>query len=121
MFYICAGNSLSGVEEAFLLAVSQFGSGVITLWLWQLLLFGYGLQREKRTTFFSPVTIMQNWARFNGRYWASDFSPFIDLLNWRHLLPPILSPKFLLRRDGQDIFDFYKTLAVNDVSPPAFA
>jgi hypothetical protein len=38
--------------------------------------------------------------------------------NFHDLLPPILSLKFLLRRDGRNIFDFFKTLSLNDISPP---
>jgi hypothetical protein len=95
----------------------------MAMMLWHQLSYSSGLLRCCRMKRVLPFLTLELRLRLNSRYWMKPLSQFLVLaLNkCRNFLPAILSGKLLLRRDGRHIFDFFKTLSLNDVSPPVLA
>jgi hypothetical protein len=88
--------------------------------LWQHAICFNGLHRSCRLTQTLPLLWLELRMRLNRPYWVTWLSHLV-LDNSRGLLPSIFSPGFLLCRDGQNIFDFFKTFALTNVSLPARA
>lgn len=82
-----------------------------------------GFLRVRRILWVSPLLTLDLRSFLNLRNWMDPLSQsFVSALNTcRYFFPSILSGRILLRRDGRHIFDFFKTLSLNDVSPPVQA
>ncbi|MGH7455434.1 MAG: hypothetical protein ACRENG_29035 [bacterium] len=115
MYNIYASSSFMGLELLGFLSVSQAGLPLAFV-LWQIMFSNSGLQPCSRLAHTLSVLVLEH---FNVHHWVTRVSRLgLPPSCRRNALPPILSSKFLLRRDGQHIFDFFKTLSLNDVSPP---
>ena len=116
MHNLYASSSFMGLELLGFLSVSQAGLPLAFV-LWQVMFSNSGLQPCSRLAHTLSVLVREH---FNVHHWVTRVSRVgRHPSRRRNSLPPILSSKFLLRRDGQHIFDFFKTLSLNDVSPPA--
>jgi hypothetical protein len=91
------------------------------LMLWQQVGCCNGLLRFCRNARTVPFLTLELRFRLNLRYWSARLSRLMFRCDGCPLFPFIFSGKFLLRRDGHNIFDFFKTLSLSDVSPPARA
>lgn len=121
MYHIGAGGTLPELELLALLSVSQ-GSLITILVIWQVMLSSCGLHPFHRLTQTIPMFVLEVRTRFDFRYWLVKMARFNLYSNGREkLIPSVISLKFLLRRDGRNIFDFFKAFSFNDVSPPVFA
>ncbi len=115
MHNIYASSSFMGLELLGFLSVSQAGLP-LALVLWQVMFANSDLQPCSRLAHTLSVLVREH---FNVHHWVARVSRLgLHPSCRRNALPPILSSKFLLRRDGQHIFDFFKTFSLNDVSPP---
>ncbi len=115
MYNIYASSSFMGLELLGFLSVSQAGLPLAFV-LWQIMFSNAGLQPCSRLAHTLSVLVLEH---FNVHHWVARVSRLgLQPSRCRNSLPPILSSKFLLRRDGQHIFDFFKTFSLNDVSPP---
>jgi hypothetical protein len=114
MYNLYASSSFMGLELLGFLSVSQAGLP-LALVLWQVMFSNSGLQPCSRLAHTLSVLVREH---FNVHHWVTRVSRLGPHSSCRNALPPILSAKFLLRRDGRHIFDFFKTLSLNDVSPP---
>lgn len=94
-------------------------AGVVTvLLLWQQVGYCNSLLRFCRGARTVPFLVFELRFRLNLRYWVQRLSQLLLRINFRHFFPTIQSDKLLLRRDGRNIFDFFKTLCISDISPP---
>jgi hypothetical protein len=59
------------------------------------------------------------WLDFNN--WLTQLSQLVRHHGSRNLPPSVPSMEFLRWRDGHTIFDFFKTLSFDGISPPAIA
>jgi hypothetical protein len=115
MHNIYASSSFMGLELLGFLSVSQAGLPLVFV-LWQVMFSSSGLQPYGRLAHSLSVLVREH---FNVHHWVRRVSRLgLNPSCRRNALPPILNAKFLLRRDGRHIFDFFKTLSLNDVSPP---
>lgn len=122
MYNIGVGSSLPGLEIVCFLAVSQAGCGIMTLMIWQLMMSSYGILPFGRRGQVLPLLVVELSPRFKLHYWLAKISRLALNTKSRHKFPLVVfSPEFLLRRDGPNIFDFFKTFSLNDVSPPVCA
>ena len=119
MYNIGIGSPFPGLEILCYLAVSQVGSGIMTLMIWQLMISSYGISPFRRSGQALPLLVSELPWQLKLHYWLTRISRFVlTTKNHHKFLFVVFSPIFLLRRDGQDIWDFFKTLSLNDVSPP---
>jgi hypothetical protein len=94
----------------------------MSLLLWQQLSFSSGLLRFCRTYRTAPYLLLELRLRLNLRYWVTRLWKSCLHNSFRtSVSSPVLSAPSLRRRDGQNIFDFFKTLSLSDVSPPVAA
>ncbi len=107
-----------GLELLSFISVSQTGL-LMVLFVWPLAISSCGLHPFSRLAQNLPWLIQELRIQLNLHYLLARVSRLALYANSRrNTLPPLFSAKFLLRRDGQDIFDFLKTFSLNDVSPP---
>jgi hypothetical protein len=119
MHNIYASSSFMGLELLGFLSVSQAGLPLAFV-LWQVMFSNSGLQPCSRLAHTLSVMVLELRLHLNVHHWVTRVSRLgLHPSCRRNFLPPIVSSKFLLRRDGQHIFDFFKTFSLNDVSPPA--
>lgn len=122
MFNLVIDNFLISAKLFYAFLANKAGFGM-TIMMWHQLNCSNALLRFCRIKRVLPFLTLELRLRLNSRYWITPLSQFLVLAlhKCQNFLPPILSGKFLLRRDGRHIFDFFKTLSLNDVSPPALA
>lgn len=122
MFNIVFNDFLISTQLFYAFLASKAGFGM-TIMVWHQLNYSNGLLRFCRIKRVLPFLTLELRLRLNSRYWINPLSQFLVLAlhKCRNFRPQILSGKFLLCRDGRHIFDFFKTLSLNDVSPPLFA
>jgi hypothetical protein len=118
MHQISAGNSSWEFELLCFFAMSHASSWVVVLMVWQLLFSSSRIHLSGRVpnTLSCLVSVLQMQRNLSA--WLTKAMRRIVLASFHDLLPPVFSLKFLLRRDGRHIFDFFKTLSLNDISPP---
>lgn len=122
MYNIGVGSSFPDLEIVCFFAVSQAGCGILTLMIWQLMMSSYGIHPFGRLGQALPLLLVELSQRLKLRYWLAKISRLALNTKSRHKFPLVFfSPEFLLCRDGPNIFDFFKTLSLNDVSPPVCA
>ncbi len=93
-------------------SLSQTGWAMAFM-IWQLLSVSvHSLQRSAQNM---PVLVREL------RLWEMGWRLTLQTECNRIYFYPLLSAHYLLLRDGHDIFDFFKTFLLNDVSPPALA
>lgn len=116
MFVICTGNYFAGMEILIFFSASHT-SLMLALLLWHLVTPDNGLRRfcSIAGTLHAVLALR---TRLNLCHWVKWLSQRTARTNCQTPLPTLLSPHFLLRRDGHTIFDFFKTLSISDVSPP---
>lgn len=119
MSSIYLNTLFAGLKILLICSVSKAGLAAATV-LWQHSVYFGGLHRFCRIARTLPFLALELRTRLNLRYWVTRISRLARYANCRTPLPPILSPKFLVSRDGRNIFDLFKTLSLSDVSPPAF-
>lgn len=94
---------------------------VIALLLWQHVGYCNRLLRFCRGARTVPFLIFELRFRLNLRYWVQRLSQLLRHDEVRRVCPAILSSTFLLLRYGRNIFDFFKTFSLSDISPPQIA
>jgi hypothetical protein len=116
------GSFAATIKFLWVVPVSKVSLGM-TMMLWLQLTYGGGLSRYCRIRRVLPFLTLELRMRLNPRYWISQISQFVfHSFNDRPIVfTSVLSAYFLLRRDGRNIFDFFKTLSIDDVSPPVLA
>ena len=122
MFDFLLGCFAATIKFLWVVPVSKAGIGM-TMMLWLQLTYGGGLSRYCRIRRVLPFLTLELRMQLNPRYWISQISQFIfhSFMSCRTVFTSVLSAHFLLRRDGRNIFDFFKTLSIDDVSPPILA
>jgi hypothetical protein len=122
MFNFLLDSFVAGIKFLWVVPVSKVGVGM-TMMLWLQLTYGGGLYRYCRMRRVLPFLTLELRMQLNPRYWISQISQFTfhSFMSCRTVLASVLSTHFLLRRDGRNIFDFFKTLSIDDISPPVLA
>ncbi len=111
---------LAGLKPVWLLLFSKAGLATV-FFLGQQIGFGSGLLRFCRSANTVPFLLLDLRLRLNLRYWVVRVS---RLMIQDELRRPLLLPgnrEMLCFGAGRNILDFFKTLALSDVSPPAVA
>ncbi len=113
---------LSGLMKTLLLfSLAKVSLGLSFL-LWQQLFFPSGLLRYCRTRQTVPYLLLELRMRLNMRYWVVRLSKLaLRSCDCHGFLASSARHDYLPYRYGRQIFDFFKTLSLTDVSPPAVA
>jgi len=119
MVNLFLGSFIVGAKVLAMLLFSKV-SIATTLLLWQHVVGFGGWPRINSIRQTLPFLVLELRIRLNWRNWVARLSHLALSANYRNFFLPVFSSQFLLRRDGRHIFDFFKTLACSDVSPPAF-
>jgi hypothetical protein len=93
----------------------------MSLMLWHQLSYHDGLHRFRRIARTVPFLTPELRLQLNLRNWVKRLSKATFKSASTLFLPSFLCLDFLFCRYGRHIFDFYKTLSLSDVSPPAIA
>jgi len=120
MLYFLSGNVLAGAQWVSMLFLSKASLAMVLL-VWHHTTYIGGVFRFNRIKHTVPFLLLDLRTRLNWRYWVMRLSRLALSANYRDFFLSGNGPKFLLHRDGRHIFDFFDTLALSDVSPPAFA
>lgn len=111
---------LAGLKPVWLLLFSKAGLAT-AFFLGQQIGFGSGLLRFCRSANTVPFLLLELRLRLNLRYWVVRAS---RLMIQDELRRPLLlsgNREMLCFGAGRSTLDFFKTLALSDVSPPAVA
>lgn len=112
---------LAGLKPVLLLLFSKAGLAT-AYFLGQQIGFGSGLLRFCRSANTVPFLLLELRLRLNLRYWVVRVSRLIIIQD--DLRRPLLlsgNREMLWFGAGRSILNFFKTLALSDVSPPAVA
>lgn len=106
------------MKSIYFFSLVKVGLGV-SLLLWQQLFFPSGLLRFCRSCQTVPYLLLELRLRLNLHYWVARLSgSMLRSFGNAALHTSTARHDYLPFRDGRKIFDFFKTLAVSDVSPP---
>lgn len=120
MYQLVAGSTLPPWDVLVLLSMGQ-GSLITILFLAQVMLSSCGLHPFCRFTRTMARFGLELRLRLKLQYWLVKMARFNRCANCREkIMAAGISSQFLLRRDGRNIFDFFKTVSFNDVSPPVW-
>lgn len=120
MYQFVASSALSQWDVLVLLSVGP-GSLITILVLSQMMLSSCGLPPCHCLNRMLPRLGLEWRLRLNFQHWLVKMARFKRCANCREkLVAAGISPQFLLRRNGRNIFDFFKTVSFNDVSPPVW-
>jgi len=109
------------MKSLYFSSLSKVSLGV-SLLLWQQLFFPSGLLRFCRACRTVPYLLFELRLRLNLRYWVTRLSRLmVRASDCQTLFHSTACHGYLPTCGGRTIFDFFKTLAITDVSPPAFA
>jgi len=120
MLHFSSGSVLASAQFLSMLLFSKAGLAMALL-VWHNATYIGGVFRFNRIKHTVPFLLLDLRMRLNWRYWVTRLSRLALSANYRDFFLPAAGPKFLLHRDGRHIFDFFKTLSLSDVSPPALA
>lgn len=120
MYQFVASSALPQWDFLILLSVGP-GSLITILVLAQMMLSSCGLPPCHRLDRMLSRFSLEWRLRLNFQHWLVKMARFNRCANCGEtIVAPGISSLFLLRRDGRNIFDFFKTVSFNDVSPPVW-
>jgi hypothetical protein len=121
VMYNVFASSFIAVLKFFSVVSASKLSLAVALMLWHQVVYCNGYYRLCLIARPLPLLALELWIHLNFRYWMTRLSRLAFHTKSRNTLPSVPSTDFLRCRDGHTIFDFFKTLSLSGISPPAIA